>query len=58
MKQELKYIELKTSYSDNGPAWIGYVEFSKSGQTIYFNDNPHEYKRLQENNFRQVKRSS
>lgn len=38
MKQELKYIELKTSYSDDGPAWIGYVEFSKSGQTIYFND--------------------
>lgn len=38
MKKELKYIELKTGYSDDGPAWIGYVEFSKSGQTIYFND--------------------
>ena len=32
------YIELKTGYSDNGPAWIGKVEFSKSGQTVYFNN--------------------
>lgn len=38
MKQELKYIELKSGYGDNGPAWIGYVEFSKSGKTTYFND--------------------
>jgi hypothetical protein len=38
MKQELKYMELKSGYNDNGPAWIGYVEFSKSGKTIYFND--------------------
>ena len=38
MKPELKYIELKTGYSDNGPAWIGYVEYSKSRKTIYFND--------------------
>jgi hypothetical protein len=38
MKNEVKYIELKTGYSDNGPAWIGYVQFSKSRQTIYFND--------------------
>ena len=37
MKYELKYIELKTGFSDNGPAWIGKAEFSKSGQTIYFN---------------------
>lgn len=36
MKRELKYIELKSGYSDNGPAWIGYVEFSKSGRTVYF----------------------
>jgi hypothetical protein len=33
----LKYIELKTGYHDNGPAWIGRVKFSKSGRTIYFN---------------------
>ena len=37
MKQQLKYIELKTGFAHNGPAWIGYIEFSKSGQTIYFN---------------------
>jgi hypothetical protein len=38
MKRELKYIELKSGYSDNGPAWVGYVEFSKSGKTVYFDD--------------------
>lgn len=32
------YIELKTGYSDDGPAWIGYVKTSKSKKTIYFND--------------------
>ena len=34
----IKYIELKTGYSDDGPAWIGRVKESKSGKTIYFND--------------------
>jgi hypothetical protein len=33
----LKYIELKTGYHDNGPAWIGRVKASKSGRTFYFN---------------------
>jgi len=33
----LKYIELKTGYNDNGPAWIGYVRESKTGLTLYFN---------------------
>ena len=37
MKHELKYIELKSGFGDNGPAWIGLVSFSKSGKTIYFN---------------------
>ena len=37
MKPELKYIELKTGFEDNGPAWIGMAEFSKSGRTVYFN---------------------
>ncbi len=37
MKSELKYIELKSGYASNGPAWIGKVEFSKSGKTVYFN---------------------
>ena len=36
MKPQLTYIELKSGYSDNGPAWIGIVEFSKTGQTVYF----------------------
>ena len=38
MKEEIKYIELKSGYSDNGPAWICRVELSKSGNTIYFNN--------------------
>lgn len=31
------YIENK-SFGHYGPAWIGFVEFSKSGQPLYFND--------------------
>lgn len=38
MIRDLMYIELKTGYSDDGPAWIGYVQTSKSKKTIYFND--------------------
>jgi hypothetical protein len=37
MENKIKYIELKTGFSDNGPAWIAKVGFSKSKQTIYFN---------------------
>ena len=37
MKPELRYIELKSGFGDNGPAWIGMVEFSKTGRTVYFN---------------------
>ena len=33
----LRYIELKSGYDDNGPAWIGRVKLSRSGQTLYFN---------------------
>ena len=33
----LKYVELKSGFADNGPAWIGHVKASKSGRTIYFN---------------------
>jgi len=33
----LRYIELKTGYNDNGPAWIGRVRMSRSGRTVYFN---------------------
>lgn len=38
------YIELKSDQNDRGEAWIGLVEFSKTGQTIYFNG--HAYKKL------------
>ena len=33
----LKFIELKTGYNDDGPAWIARVKVSKSGRTLYFN---------------------
>jgi hypothetical protein len=33
----LRYVELKTGHSDNGPAWIGRVKESRSGRTVYFN---------------------
>jgi hypothetical protein len=37
LRTEIKYIELKSGFSDNGNAWIGLVSYSKSGKTIYFN---------------------
>ena len=37
MKQKLMYVELKSGFNDNGPAWIGKITYSKSSQTIYFN---------------------
>jgi hypothetical protein len=37
MKSNLIYVELKTGYNDNGPAWIGMANFSKTGETNYFN---------------------
>ncbi|WP_310594840.1 hypothetical protein [Flavobacterium sp.] len=37
MKPKIMYIENK-SEGHNGSAWIGYAEFSKSGQTVYFNN--------------------
>ena len=42
MIKDLMYIELKTGYSDDGPAWIGYVKTSKTKKTIYFNDQPND----------------
>ena len=38
MKHRLLYVELKTGCGDRGPAWIGFGESSKSGKTVYFND--------------------
>jgi len=37
MKKRIMYVEHKTMQNDRGEAWIGEVEFSKTGQTIYFN---------------------
>ncbi|MDO3425309.1 hypothetical protein QWT87_10445 [Chryseobacterium sp. APV1] len=37
MKSKIRYIENKSS-GHHGSAWIGWVEFSKSGQTVYFNN--------------------
>jgi hypothetical protein len=37
MRTKIKYIELKSNYNHNGPAWIGLVSYSKSGRTLYFN---------------------
>jgi hypothetical protein len=36
MKDQILYVELKSGYHDNGPAWIGKGSRSKSGRTIYF----------------------
>jgi hypothetical protein len=33
----LKYIELKSGFADNGPAWVARVATSRSGRTVYFN---------------------
>jgi hypothetical protein len=32
------YLELKSGYSDDGPAFIGWVRFSKTGLTVYYRD--------------------
>jgi hypothetical protein len=39
MKAELIYVELKTGYSDNGPAWIGNGFYNRTRKTVYFNGN-------------------
>jgi len=33
----LKYIEKCTGTNHNGPAWIAYVQTSRSGRAVYFN---------------------
>lgn len=37
MKSKIMYLENKSN-GHNGSAWIGFVEFSKSGQTVYFHN--------------------
>ena len=54
MAHDLMYIELKTGYSDDGPAWIGYVKASKSGKTLYFNDHAFQKCRGTYSNYRDI----
>jgi hypothetical protein len=35
-RTRMMYVELKSGHSDNGPAWIGRVTFSKSGRSIFY----------------------
>lgn len=37
MATELIYVELKSGYNDDGPAWIGNGLFNRSWRTCYFN---------------------
>lgn len=37
MRQRLVYVELKSGYSNDGPAWIGYGVYNRTGKTLYFN---------------------
>ena len=30
------YVELKTGFNHDGPAWIGRVRLSKTGRTLYY----------------------
>lgn len=38
MDIDLYYIEQKNGTNHNGPAWIGFIKKSKTGKTIYFNN--------------------
>ena len=37
MATELIYVELKSGYNDDGPAWIGNGVFNRTRRTCYFN---------------------
>jgi len=37
MSPELIYIELKSGFADDGPAWIGKGLFTRTRRTLYFN---------------------
>ncbi len=34
----IRYIELKSGFQNDGPAWIAKVERSRSGKLVYFNN--------------------
>jgi hypothetical protein len=50
----LRYVELKTGFNDNGPAWIGFVKMSRSGRTIYFNGRAFKRSARTSGNYRDV----
>jgi hypothetical protein len=35
-RTRIMYVELKSGHTDDGPAWIGRVVFSRSGQSIFY----------------------
>lgn len=35
-RERIMYVELKSGYADNGPAWIEKVRFSKTKRSIHF----------------------
>lgn len=37
MNPQLVYVELKSGFNDDGPAWIGKAYYSKTGRSVYFN---------------------
>lgn len=37
MRKRLLYVELKSGHNHDGPAWIGYGTFNRTGKTVYFN---------------------
>jgi hypothetical protein len=37
-RKELRYVELKTGYDDNGPASISWVTINRTGKTVYYRD--------------------
>ena len=37
INKDYRYIELKSGFTHNGPAWISIIEYSRSGSIIYFN---------------------
>lgn len=37
MKAEIIYVELKSGFSDNGPAWIGKGIYTRTRKMVYFN---------------------
>jgi hypothetical protein len=51
MTTRLMYIELKSGYSDNGPAWIGLATLSRTMTTIYFDNKAFKKSRGAGSNF-------